>query len=88
MNITVIGASAGIGLETVKRALERNHNVTTLSRFVQTFFALEQVTRAKGLKEIVSSVYDLVLLAVKLGNKCLYIFTVSLNLIRVCVIFS
>jgi putative NADH-flavin reductase len=32
MNITVIGASAGIGLETVKRALERNHNVTTLSR--------------------------------------------------------
>lgn len=32
MNITVIGASAGVGLETVIRALERNHNVTTLSR--------------------------------------------------------
>jgi len=32
MKITVIGASAGIGLETVKRALERNHEVTTLSR--------------------------------------------------------
>lgn len=32
MNITIIGASAGIGLETVKRALERNHNITTLSR--------------------------------------------------------
>lgn len=32
MNITVIGASAGVGLETVKRALERNHKVTTLSR--------------------------------------------------------
>jgi len=32
MNITIIGASAGIGLETVKRALERNHKVTTLSR--------------------------------------------------------
>lgn len=32
MNITIIGASAGLGLETVKRALERNHNVTTLSR--------------------------------------------------------
>ena len=32
MNITIIGASTGVGLETVKRALERNHNVTTLSR--------------------------------------------------------
>ena len=32
MNITIIGASAGVGLETVKRALERNHTVTTLSR--------------------------------------------------------
>ena len=32
MKITIIGASAGIGLETVKRALERNHEVHTLSR--------------------------------------------------------
>ncbi|MEQ9165482.1 MAG: NAD(P)H-binding protein [Fulvivirga sp.] len=32
MNITIIGASAGVGLETVKRALDRRHNVTTLSR--------------------------------------------------------
>lgn len=32
MNITVIGASAGVGLETVKLALQRNHKVTTLSR--------------------------------------------------------
>jgi putative NADH-flavin reductase len=32
MNITIIGASAGVGLETVKRALDRNHIVTTLSR--------------------------------------------------------
>ncbi len=32
MNLTIIGASAGVGLETVKRALERNHKVTTLSR--------------------------------------------------------
>jgi len=32
MNITIIGASAGVGLETVKRALQRNHKVTTLSR--------------------------------------------------------
>ena len=32
MKIAVIGASAGLGLATVKRALERNHSVTTLSR--------------------------------------------------------
>ena len=32
MNITIIGASAGLGLETVKRGLQRNHSITTLSR--------------------------------------------------------
>ena len=32
MNITIIGASAGIGLETLKRGLDRNHSITTLSR--------------------------------------------------------
>jgi len=32
MNITIIGASGGVGLETVKRGLNRNHTITTLSR--------------------------------------------------------
>ena len=32
MNITIIGASAGLGIETVKRGLDRNHSITTLSR--------------------------------------------------------
>lgn len=32
MNLTIIGASAGVGLEAVKMALQRNHHVTTLSR--------------------------------------------------------
>ena len=32
MNITIIGASAGIGLEAVKRGLDRNHSIKTLSR--------------------------------------------------------
>lgn len=32
MNITIIGASAGVGLEAVKIALQRSHKVTTLSR--------------------------------------------------------
>ena len=32
MNITIIGASAGLGIETVKRGLNRKHSITTLSR--------------------------------------------------------
>jgi len=32
MNLSIIGASAGIGLETVKRGLDRNHSIPTLSR--------------------------------------------------------
>ncbi|GAA1085164.1 NAD(P)-dependent oxidoreductase [Tsukamurella spumae] len=32
MKISIIGASAGVGLETVERALARGHAVTTLSR--------------------------------------------------------
>jgi hypothetical protein len=32
MNITNIGESAGIGLETVKRGLNRNRSITPLSR--------------------------------------------------------
>jgi putative NADH-flavin reductase len=32
MNITIIGASGGIGLEAVKRGLNRKHTMTTLSR--------------------------------------------------------
>ena len=32
MNVTIIGASAGVGLEAVIRALDRNHKVTALSR--------------------------------------------------------
>jgi putative NADH-flavin reductase len=32
MNITIIGASGGIGLEAVKRGLNRKHLITTLSR--------------------------------------------------------
>jgi len=38
MNITIIGASSGIGLETVKRGLNRKHIITSLSR---TAFKIE-----------------------------------------------
>ncbi len=34
MNVTIVGASAGIGVETVRRALARNHAITALSRSI------------------------------------------------------
>lgn len=48
MNITIIGASAGIGLETVKRALERKHKVTTLSRSEINLTSNANLTTLKG----------------------------------------
>jgi putative NADH-flavin reductase len=48
MNITIIGASAGVGLETVKRALERKHNVTTLSRSEITLPSNSSLTTLYG----------------------------------------
>jgi putative NADH-flavin reductase len=52
MNITIIGASAGIGLETVKRGLTRNHSITTLSR---TKIEME---KSKALKVILGDATD------------------------------
>ncbi len=48
MNITVIGASAGVGLATVKRALERNHVVTTLSRSLISLPANNKLNKILG----------------------------------------
>ncbi|MBX2924398.1 MAG: NAD(P)H-binding protein [Chitinophagaceae bacterium] len=48
MNITIIGASAGVGLETVKRALQRNHKVTTLSRSAISLPANPSLTMIQG----------------------------------------
>ena len=48
MNITIIGASAGVGLETVKRALQRNHKVTTLSRSEISLPSNSNLTLLKG----------------------------------------
>lgn len=48
MNITIIGASAGVGFETVKRALDRNHNVTTLSRSEINLTTHPNLTTLKG----------------------------------------
>jgi putative NADH-flavin reductase len=48
MNITIIGASAGLGLETVKRGLDRNHSITTLSRSEVDLEGIHSLTRILG----------------------------------------
>jgi len=48
MNITIIGASAGVGLETVKIALQRNHKVVTLSRSDISLPSNTNLTTLKG----------------------------------------
>jgi putative NADH-flavin reductase len=48
MKITIIGASAGVGLETTKRALDRNHKVTTLSRSDISLPNHPNLTRIQG----------------------------------------
>lgn len=48
MNITIIGASSGIGLLTVKQALEKGHHVTTLSRNIDTLPEHPSLTKVSG----------------------------------------
>ena len=48
MNITIIGASAGVGLEAVKIAIQRNHKVTTLSRSEISLPSNTNLTTLKG----------------------------------------
>lgn len=47
MKISIIGASAGLGLATLKRALELGHDVTTLSRR-QIDIENKQLTKIQG----------------------------------------
>ena len=48
MNIAIIGASAGVGLETVKRALDLGHHVTTLARSELLVPDVPNLTKLKG----------------------------------------
>jgi len=48
MKITIIGASAGIGLETARLALERGHDVTTLSRRIVPLPNHAKLKRVQG----------------------------------------
>lgn len=48
MNLTIIGASAGVGQETVRQALDRGHRVTALSRSGTGLPAHPDLTDRKG----------------------------------------
>jgi putative NADH-flavin reductase len=48
MNITIIGASSGIGLLTVQQALGKGHHVTTLSRNIDTLPEHPSLTKVRG----------------------------------------
>ena len=73
MKITVIGSSAGLGLETVQTALKRGHTVTTLSRSVETLQDRENVTVLQGsatsASNVQASVADADAVLVTLGTR-------------------
>ena len=48
MNISIIGASAGIGLEAVKRGINRKHSMTTLSRSEINIVGKESIHSIQG----------------------------------------
>jgi putative NADH-flavin reductase len=48
MKITIIGASAGVGLQTTLRALQQGHQVTTLSRRIDTLPDHPMLTKVQG----------------------------------------
>lgn len=48
MKIAVIGASAGVGLEVVKLALQRGHQVTSLSRRIETLPEHARLSKVQG----------------------------------------
>jgi putative NADH-flavin reductase len=48
MKITIIGASAGVGLEVTRLALKKGHDVTTLSRRIVPIPDQAKLTRVQG----------------------------------------
>jgi putative NADH-flavin reductase len=48
MKITIIGASAGVGLEVTRLALQKGHDVTTLSRRIVPIPDHAKLTRVQG----------------------------------------
>ena len=71
MNFTIIGASAGVGLEAVKRGLDRNHSITTLSR------SGIEIEEKKSLKEILGDATNKVDLLSSIQNADAIIVTLG-----------
>ena len=73
MNITIIGASAGIGLETVKRGLNRKHTITTLSRSeieIEDKKSLKMILGdATNKADLLNSIKNAEAIIVTLGNR-------------------
>ncbi|WP_316825562.1 NAD(P)-dependent oxidoreductase [Pedobacter miscanthi] len=75
MNITIIGASAGVGLETVKQALDQGHRVTALSPQTESIACHSQLIKVNGsatsvndLKKVMMDA-DAVIIAIGTKNK-------------------
>jgi putative NADH-flavin reductase len=75
MKIAIIGAGAGIGLQTVMQALEKGHTVTVLSTNTETIPGHQSLTKIKGsatsiadLKQAINGA-DAVLITVGTKNK-------------------
>ena len=73
MNITIIGASGGIGLETVKRGLNRKHSITTLSRSeieIEEKKSLKMILGdATNKADLLNSIQNAEAIIVTLGNR-------------------
>jgi len=63
MKIAIIGASAGVGLKCVERALERGHEVITLSRSIQNLPTSKLLTVKKGSATSENDIEDVIKLA-------------------------
>lgn len=73
MNLTIIGASCGIGLNTVNLALNRRHHITTLSRTTKTIPDSPLITKISGDATVVEDIKKAILNAdaviISIGKK-------------------
>lgn len=72
MNITIIGASAGVGLETTRRALQQGHAVTALSRHLDAIADHPKLEKLQGsstnAQDVKTAIYGAEAIIVTLGT--------------------
>lgn len=81
MNIAIIGASSGLGLETVKQALAKGHQVNTLSRNTATLPEHPNLIKLSGtatsvndLKQVISGTNTIIITIGKSKDKAPTLF--------------